>query len=314
MDREQLKGYLYSLPERFLRSLTGLGGGAAREVSDVLLPVRVRRSRLYRSLVGSTLRFLIEQVGQIEGAYPTDDEVLPSDFLIRRAAGNVVELAGIASFHASPVWVLAALADLAGAGREMIGEMAEALQKEGLLEAGHEFQTMDQLLDGLERTAGRLTETVNTPPLDVASLRAEWAAIRREASSIPNAAMPVDRLYSQWRDLQHEAAVQGRSVLQLSSVMALAAVRELPENVRWLSRAAQVCGRRAGEVLASGLLDHYKKSLAEIREVGYVGYWIREFRPYLNGAVRQFSTKRVSTTQRFLNSRGRRKSSPSNED
>ena len=39
--------------------------------------------------------------------------------------------------------------------------------------------------------------------------------------------------------------------------------------------------RRAGEVLASGLLDHYKKSLAEIREVGYVGYWIREFRPYL---------------------------------
>ena len=136
MDREQLKGYLYSIPERFLRSLTGLGGGAAREVSDVLLPVRVRRSRLYRSLVGSTLRFLIEQVGQIEGAYPADDEALPSDFLIRRAAGNVVELAGIASFHASPVWVLAALADLAGAGREMIGEMAEALQKEGLLEAG----------------------------------------------------------------------------------------------------------------------------------------------------------------------------------
>ena len=44
-----------------------------------------------------------------------------------------MELAGIASFHASPVWVLAALADVAGAGREMIGEMAEALQKEGLL-------------------------------------------------------------------------------------------------------------------------------------------------------------------------------------
>ena len=313
MDREQLKGYLYSLPERFLRSLTGLGGGAAREVSDVLLPLRVRRSRLYQSLVESTLRFLIEQVGQIEGAYPADAEALPSDFLIRRAAGNVVELAGIASFHASPVWVLAALADLAGAGREMIGEMAEALQKEGLLEPGREFQTVDQLLDGMERTAGRLTETVNTPPLDVASLRAEWAAIRKEVSRFPSPSIPVDRLYSQWRELQHEAAVQERSVLQLSSVMALAAVRELPENVRWLSRAAQVCGRRAGEVLASGLLDHYKKSLAEIREAGYAAYWIREFRPYLKGAVRQFSTKRVSTTQRLLNSRSKRKNSPSNE-
>jgi hypothetical protein len=283
-----------------VRSLTGLGGGAVRELGDVLLPARVRRSRLYQSTVGSTLRFLIEQVGQVEGAYAAEGEALPSDFLVRRAAGNVVELAGIASFHASPVWVLAALADLAGAGRELIGEMAEALQKEGLLEPGREFHSVDQLLDGLERTAGRLTETVNTPPLDVASLRAEWSAIRQEASRIPSGSLPLERVRGQWRELQAESAAQGRSVLQLSSVMALAAVRELPENARWLSRAVQVGGRRAGEVLASGLLDHYRQSLAEIREVGYVRYWWREFRPYLAGALKQFSTERESTTERFL--------------
>ena len=61
-----------------------------------------------------------------------------------------------------------ALADLTGAGRELIGEVAEALQEEGLLERGRTFQTVDQLLDGLERTAGRLTDAVNAPPLDVA--------------------------------------------------------------------------------------------------------------------------------------------------
>jgi hypothetical protein len=303
MDRERLKGYLYSVPERMVRSLTGLGGGAVRELGDVLLPARVRRSRLYQSTVGSTLRFLIEQVGQVDGTYATEGEALPSDFVVRRAAGNVVELAGIASFHASPVWVLAALADLAGAGRELIGEMAEALQKEGLLEPGREFHSVDQLLDGLERTAGRLTETVNTPPLDVASLRAEWSAIRREASRIPLGSLPVERVRGQWQELQREAAAQERSVLQLSSVMALAAVRELPENARWLSRAVHVGGRRAGEVLALGLLDHYRNSLAEIREVGYVRYWWREFRPYLAGALKQFSTETESTTERFLKKR-----------
>src|SRR6185312_8729096 len=61
---------------------------------------------------------------------------------------------------------------------------------------GHKFDTVDQLLDGLERTAGRLTETVNTPPLDVASLRAEWAELRREVSSVSWVAAPTDRLYS----------------------------------------------------------------------------------------------------------------------
>ena len=304
MDRQHFKGYLYSLPERLLRSVTGLSGGVARELGDVLLPARVRRSRLYDSLVGSTLRFLIEQVGQIDGTNP-NAEPLPEDFLVRRAAGNVVELAGIASFRASPVWVLAALADLAGAGRELIGEMAEALQSEGLLEQGREFHSVDQLLDGLERTAARLTEAVNTPPLDVASLRTEWAEIRVEAARIPAAAMPTDRLFRQWRDLKQEAAGQGRSVLQLSSVMALAAVRELPENARWLSRAVRVCGRRTGEVLAHGLLDHYQKSLAEIREAGYIRYWLREFRPYLKGALRQFSSQRVSTTERLLSRRRR---------
>ncbi len=309
MDPAQFKSYLYSLPERLLRSLTGLGGGAAREVSDFLLPARVRRSRLYQSLVASTLRFLIEQVGNIEGAYPADAEALPPDFLLRRAAGNVVELAGIALFRASPVWVLAALADLAGAGRELIQEMAEALQKEGLLEPRREVRTVDQLLDGLERTAGRVSETVNTPPLDVATLRAEWAEIRKEASRFPRPAIPVDRLYSQWRELRQEAAAQGRSVLQLSSVMAVAAVRALPENARWLSRVVHVCGRRTGDVLGSGLLDHYRNSLAEIHRVGYLRYWLREFRPYLKGAVRQFSPNRVSTTERLLSRRRSRKTS-----
>jgi hypothetical protein len=80
MNRERFKGYVYSIPERLLRSLTGLGGGAAREVSEVLLPARVRRSWLYQSLVGSTLRFLIEQVGQIEETYHTDTGAVPSDF------------------------------------------------------------------------------------------------------------------------------------------------------------------------------------------------------------------------------------------
>jgi hypothetical protein len=264
-------------------------------------------------LVGSTLRFLIEQVGQIEETDHADTEAVPSDFLIRRAAGNVVELGGIVSFHASPVWVLAALADLAGAGRELIGEVAEALQKEKLLLPGREFQTVDQLLDGLERTAGRLTETVNTPPLDVASLRVEWAELRREASRFPKPAIPVDRLYSQWRELKLEAAAQGRSVLQLSSVMALAAVRKLPENARWLSRVVHVSGQRAGEVLAYGLLDHYRKSLAEIRNIGYIRYWLREFRPYLKGAVRQFSTKRISATERLLNRGSNRSNSTQND-
>src|SRR5438477_6294141 len=141
MDREGLKSYVWSLPERVLRSTVALAGGALREVSQVALPARVRRSRLYHSLVDITLRFMIEQVGQVDGVYPAEG-ALPKDFLMRRTAGHVLEVAGIVAFRASPVWVLAALADVTGAGRDLIAEIADTLAKEGMLQPGRRFENV----------------------------------------------------------------------------------------------------------------------------------------------------------------------------
>jgi len=303
MDGKQFTGYFVSLPERVLRSLSALAGGAVHEVGTVVLPLRLRRSRLYTALVESTVRFLIEKIGQIDGAYPKD-EALPDDFLIRSAAGNVVGIASLAMFSFSPVWVFAALSDIAGAGRGLISEIAEALQQDGLLERGARFESVDELLDGLERTSARLADVANIPPLNVASLREQWAQLQRDAARVPRAVIPSgDRLWNQWQELKQEAANQGRSVVELSSVMALSAVRQLPNSAKWFSNVAWTGARRTGEVLGRVLLDHYRETLLEIHRTGYVRYWLREFRPYLQGAMRQFSPGRVSATERLLRRR-----------
>src|SRR5262252_6746383 len=130
----RLRNFLLSLPERGLRSATAVAGGLLREVGDVAIPKTIRRSQLYRNLVEATLHFLIEQVGQVEGVYP-GEEKLSEDFLVRRAAGNGIELMGILTFRASPVWVLAALADASGAGSLLIREITQSLKDEGLLDA-----------------------------------------------------------------------------------------------------------------------------------------------------------------------------------
>jgi len=83
------RNFLLSLPERGVRSVTALAGGVLRELGEVSIPQTIRRSQLYRNLVEATLRFLIEQVGQVKGVYP-DEEKLSKDFLLRRAAGNGV--------------------------------------------------------------------------------------------------------------------------------------------------------------------------------------------------------------------------------
>jgi hypothetical protein len=181
--------YLVTLPERLLRSVVGLGAGFAREVSDLVLPDGVRQGQLYRNMVDTTLRFLIEQVGGAQGAYPPEGQ-LPDDFLRRRAAGNAVEMLGVVAFRASPVWVLAALADLCGLGRHLIPQLADELKQQGLLDKDTTFESVDEVLDGLEKTSARVASAINTLPLDVASLRTEWNAIREEARKLQPTSLP----------------------------------------------------------------------------------------------------------------------------
>jgi hypothetical protein len=280
--------------------MTALAGGLLREIGEVTIPRTVRSSQLYQHLVEATLRFMIEQVGQVESVYPTEEK-LSEEFLIRRTAGNGIEMIGILAFRASPVWVLAALADASGAGRYLVREIANSLKDEGLLDRDTEFSTVDQMLDGLEGSAGRLASTINAPPLDVAALRQEWESVRRDLSKIPPRNLPpLDSLRKVWTVMKQEAVTQNRTVFEVSSLMAMAAIADLPQKARWLSASARLAVGKTGSVMAGILLDHYRTTLKQIHETGYVAYAIRQFRPYLYAAVSQFSPQRRSLTERLL--------------
>ncbi len=298
--------YLLSLPERLLRSTSALAGGLVKQIGDAALPAAVRRTRLYRSMVEAVLRFLVEQVGEVEGVFPSESR-LAEDFLMRRTAGNGLELIGILTFRASPVWVLAALADVSGAGRKLISEIAASLREEGLIAADSEPGTVNQILDALEESAGRAAETINTPPLNINELRAEWSAIQRSLRGMAPDKLPgVPRLEGQWRELQQTARDERRSVFELGALVALDTLTRLPDGFVWAGRSAGVAARRTGEVFVEGILEHYSDTLEAIRQEGLAYWWMLRFRPYLAGAARQFSPRKGSWTQRFLGSQRKR--------
>jgi hypothetical protein len=291
--------YILSLPERVLRSATAVASGLLREVGEVTIPRAVRRTRLYHNLVEVTLRFLVEQVGEVKDVYPGEEE-LTQDFLVRRTAGNGIELMGILAFHASPVWVLAALADASGAGGLLIREISKSLKQEGLLDADANFDSVEEVLSGLEGSAGRLAEAVNAPPLDVATLRKDWEAVRRELTRIPPRNLPsLASLRKVWEGIEREAVEQKRTVFQVSSVMAMAAIADLPRKARWLSASARLAVGKTGSLMSEALLDHYRTTLQQIRRDGYLPYAARQFRPYLYAAATQFSPEHGSLTERL---------------
>jgi hypothetical protein len=300
VDRRTRYRYILSLPERVIRSLGALSGGLLKEIGDVALPAAIRRTILYRTMVGVTLRFLIEDVGEVAGVYPSEGR-LAENFILQKTASHGIELLGIVAFRASPVWVLAALADVTGGGQRLIREVVAALQEEGLLEAGANFENVDQILGGLEKTSGHLAMTLNVPPVDVAGLRKEWEALQAALRSIPPDRMPaVDRLEGTWEQLRTSAQSQNRTVFALASLMAVSSLSHIPANLLWLSKAARSAGRRTTGIVAGGLLDHYSKTLDDIAATGFTSYWKGEFRPYLRAAAEQFAPRHRSLTERLF--------------
>jgi hypothetical protein len=295
--------YVLSLPERVVRSLVALSGGLLREIGNVALPASVRRTTMYRTMVDVALRFMIEEVGQVDGVYPSEGK-LAENFLIRRSASHGIELLGILAFQASPIWVLAALADATGGSRKLMLEISQALKAEGLLDGEAHFETMEQVLDGLEKTSEHLATTLNLPPLDVPGLRREWTRLKGELKTIPPRNIPaLGRVERIWEELRESARQQGRSVFVVSSLMAISTVAHVPANLLWLSRAARSAARITGKVLGETILDHYSDVLAEIARTGFLAYWTREFRPYLRGAAEQFAPGHESLTERWLRRR-----------
>lgn len=273
----KLAPYLLSLPERTLRSLTAVTAGFLREAGEMAIPGHFRRTKLYHSLVEQTLRFFVEQIGQVEGAYGKDGE-LPADFVVRRGAGNGLEWLSLAVLHVSPVWVLAGLSDLSGAGGRVLNEIAANFEKEGLLEGSSSIRSMSQLLEALERGSGHLAETVNTPPLNIPALRQEWESLKASVELHPD----PQAVAVEWQRLQSTAQKLDRSILEVSTAVALSTLRSARQHV------------------ADPIWNHYRQTLAEIESTGFPQFLQRELQPYLQTAMNNFSPDRRSSTEAFL--------------
>ena len=83
-------------------------------------------------------------------------------------------------------------------------------------------------------------------------------------------------------------------------MMAISAVRALPESVKWLSASTKVGAKRTGRVFAETLLDHYRETLRGIQQRGYATYAVQQLRPYVYAAASQFSPEQRTLTERLL--------------
>ena len=138
------RSYLASLPKRTARAGAALAGGLVYEASEVVLPDAVRRSTLYQAIVGPLLRITIELVGSVEGVFLTE-EMQARELLVRKTAGNAVELASFLAVGWSPVWLLAGACDLVGGSKADLRALVAESRDAGVLSADAEASFFEEL-------------------------------------------------------------------------------------------------------------------------------------------------------------------------
>jgi hypothetical protein len=285
MDRVTPRlAFLLSLPERLVRSLVALAGGAVHETASLVLPRFVRRSRLYEASAKNALRIAIELVGGVEGSPSAANELVPPRRLaIRKGAGNAVELGSIFAFGFSPLWLLAGASDVLHGTRVYLDELVGELKRAGVLAEETQVDSVDDLLGAIEGVSGGTARMIDIPPLALSEIRQSLTELRDDTGSLP----APEELAQLFAGLRNEAARERRSLLEVSTGVGLAFVV-----------SARSVGNRHVTV-------PYREDWQPLRDEGFGAYLRRVSGPYGRAVAKQLTPENASLTERGLERLGR---------
>ena len=192
----------------------------------------------------------------------------PGKLAVRKGAGNVVELGSIAAFGFSPLWLLAAAADVTHGSRVYLDAFVAELEARACSRRESTLGTVDELLGALEGVVGHERAADRHP-----AARGRGAAPRRSRDLAPGRLRRCPRPASSralFDGLRETARREERSLLEVSVGIGLA-----------FFNSARHVGRQH-------VLDPYREDLRPVRDEGFAAYAARVSRRYAQAVARHF--------------------------
>ena len=315
---EQVHRYLMyglSLPERAVRSTAALVGGAINESATLLVPQAFRDSTTYSKFVQEMLDMLNKDVGGVklpaedatagnsdetpdaaENAVATEEvaEEDVADYVAKKTVGTFIDLAGMATFHLSPITVLAIVSDLAYGSQAYLEELAVELKKEGVIGEESTISSSAELLEVISTASSKTTANLDTPPLSVEGLRETIADTQEHLGKIdPTKVLPQAELHRLWEDMHEMANQNDTSLFEISSTLTVYSLNQ----VTTATKGALTTVRVTGNLLDQHLFDHYRQGLGKIERDGVYGVLAESSKPYLDALWYNFSDERPTITE-----------------
>lgn len=289
--------YTLSIPERTLRSGAGLVGGAVRESAAMLVPRAFQDSQTYRLLVQQTLDFVVNDVAGVAKPASGGDAPQVDNFVARKAVGNFIEMAGMATVHLSPLTTLAIIADVAYGSSRFLRELAEELKRQQLIDERATINNVDELLGAVAETAKITSGALDTPPISLDGLRDTVQQARDAVTRVDVLkALPKAEVEKLWNDMHAMAKAQDADVWSVSTTMTLYSLGQLGK----VGQGALSTVKVAGGLFDRHILDHYRQGLDAIGDKGLYATLAASSEPYIEAVWANFAHAKSTLTEDLL--------------
>jgi len=301
---QQFMMYSLSLPERLVRSSVGLAAGAAMETASLLIPQSFQSAKTYELVVTNSLGFLTSNIGGVKSVTGQDasdsESQLDEDFMARKAVGNFVDLAGMATLHVSPVWLLAIVSDVAYGSSSYVQQLAGELKEQGLIDDTSTIHHVDDVLNAIQDSSGNAASLFDTPPLSVEQLRATLDRTRQSITDVDyTGVLPEAELRQYWNEMQEISVNNGVSLLGVSGALAMNTLGKLDTAAKGTLTGVRV----AGGLLNRHVIGHYAASLEAIRNKGLFESLRDTSGPYISAVWNNFADDKPTWTEELVSGR-----------
>lgn len=292
--------YVLSLPERAVRTSTGLLGGVLRESASLLVPQSFQNSRTYTVMVRQMLDFMVHNVGGVAQGETASSVADIDNYVARKAIGNFVDMASLVTLHVSPLMLLAAVSDLAHGSQVYLRELADELKAQGVIDQSSRIEHVNDLLSAVSDASAATGKMFNTPPLSADALRqtideAKAAVRGADRTHVPEAA-EVERMWEEMREISRR---EGVSLLAVSGAATMHALGKIGTIGRGAFSGVKV----AGTLFDTHVLEHYSNALHDIRQRGLYQTLSETSQPYIEAVWTNFQPTRSTLTQDVLSGR-----------
>lgn len=307
---QRLLHYSTGLPES-LRSAGAYASELVRESANWLVPSAFRNSHSYSVFVQQMFDYVVkdlagawrgetaEKSSRVEDG-TTQEEIDQQSyqvFLARKTVGSLLDMTALATFHLSPLLVLAVYSEIAYDSQKIMQLLGVRLKEQGIIPEKTVVEDTTSLMAALEKAAKIAAKMFEQPPLSMLGLQRTIDETRATVAQVkPEKLFPLAEIDQLWRQMELAARDQKASIWDVSATISIVALN----NIQAIDDGGLVSLEIVGNMYQEQIIDHYWEGLRAIERHGLLPTLSRACQPYVETVWTNYSVDQRTWREQLL--------------